>query len=128
MGKTFANEESIDKGPKEGIFTDLFVINPITKKIPIYIANYVLSTYGYGAIFGVPGHDERDYLFAVKYNLPIINVVKPYDEEAKQLPYTGPGKIINSDFLNNIDIEIAKERVIDILEKIVVEINKLNLD
>ena len=60
------------------MFTDLFVINPITKKIPIYIANYVLSTYGYGAIFGVPAHDERDYLFAEKYNFPIINVVKPY--------------------------------------------------
>ena len=61
----------IDKGPKEGIFTNLLAKHPITKKeLPIYIANYVLSTYGSGAIFGVPAHDERDYLFAEKYKLP----------------------------------------------------------
>merc|ERR1711991_455607 len=108
----------IDKGPKEGILTDLFVINPITKKkLPVYIANYVLSTYGTGAIFGVPAHDDRDYLFAEKYNLPVINVVKPYDSEITNLPYTGPGTIINSDFLNNIDAVKAKEKIIKKLEE-----------
>ena len=55
----------IDKGPKEGVFTSLFVKHPFTKKeLPVYVANYVLSSYGSGAIFGVPAHDERDYLFA----------------------------------------------------------------
>jgi len=116
--KTFSNEEMIDKGPKEGILTDLFVINPITKtKLPVYIANYVLSTYGTGAIFGVPAHDDRDYLFAEKYKLPVINVVKPYDSEITNLPYTGPGTIINSDFLNNIDSVKAKEKIIKKLEE-----------
>ena len=117
--KTFSNEEMIEKGPKEGVFTNLYVKHPITKKeLPIYIANYVLSTYGSGAIFGVPAHDDRDYLFAEKYKLPIIQVVKPYDNSIKSLPYSGPGKVINSDFLNNIDTEKAKEKIIKKLEEI----------
>ncbi len=117
--KTFSNEEMIEKGPKEGVFTNLYVKHPITKKeLPIYIANYVLSTYGSGAIFGVPAHDDRDYLFAEKYRLPIIQVVKPYDSSIKSLPYTGPGKVINSDFLNNIDTEKAKEKIIKKLEEL----------
>ena len=117
--QTFSNEEMIDKGPKEGIFTNLLAKHPITKKeLPIYIANYVLSTYGSGAIFGVPAHDNRDYLFAEKYKLPVIRVVKPYDKKITNIPYTGPGTIINSDFLNNIDTEKAKEKIIKKLEEI----------
>ena len=96
--KTFSNEEMIDKGPKEE-FSQLFVKHPFTKKeLPVYVANYVLSSYGSGAIFGVPAHDERDYLFASKYKLPIIKVVEPYDKKNSSIPYTGPGKVINSFF------------------------------
>ena len=73
----------IDKGPKEGVFHRFNCKASFFKKrIPVYIANYVLSTYGSGAIFGVPAHDERDYLFAKKYKLPIIKVVKPYDKKS----------------------------------------------
>ena len=80
--RLFSNEEMIDKGPKEGVFTSLFVKHPFTKKeLPVYVANYVFSSYGSGAIFGVPAHDERDYLFASKYKLPIIKVVEPYDKK-----------------------------------------------
>ena len=116
---TFSNEETLEKAPKEGVFTNLFVKHPFNnQKIPIYIANYVLSTYGTGAIFGVPAHDERDYMFAKKYNLPILRVVNPHDEEINELPYTGTGKIINSDFLNNIDSNEAKTKIIKKLEEI----------
>ena len=97
--QTFSNEETIDKGLKKE-FTNLLAKHPITKKeLPIYVANYVLSSYGSGAIFGVPAHDNRDYLFAEKYKLPILKVVEPYDKKSTSIPYTGPGKIINPDFL-----------------------------
>ena len=92
---------------KDRIFTNLFAIHPITKKkLPIYIANYILSSYGSGAIFGVPAHDERDFLFAEKYKLPIIQVVKPYENKATELPYTGRGTMMNSYFLDNIDTSL----------------------
>ena len=125
-GKRLFNEEMIDKGPKEGVFTSLFVKHPFTKKeLPVYVANYVLSSYGSGAIFGVPVM-MRDYLFASKYKLPIIKVVEPYDKNSS-IPYTGPGsnKLI---FLNNINTEKAKESIIIKLEEINQGKNRLNLD
>ena len=66
----------------------------LEKEIPIYVANFVLDTYGEGAIFGCPAHDERDFEFANKYSLPIIKVIECEDHE---LPYTGDGKVINSE-------------------------------
>ena len=71
----------------------------LDKKIPLYIANFVLDNYGEGAIFGCPAHDERDFEFAKKYQLPIKKVVECEDD---QLPYTGDGKIINSPLLNGL--------------------------
>ena len=65
--------------------------------MPVYVANFVLDNYGEGAIFGCPAHDERDYVFAKKYNLPIIKVIDCKDTE---LPYAGDGKVINSPLLN----------------------------
>ncbi|PPR27289.1 MAG: Leucine--tRNA ligase [Alphaproteobacteria bacterium MarineAlpha9_Bin4] len=116
---TFANEEMIEKAPKEGVFTNMYVKHPFTeKKIPIYIANYVLSTYGTGAIFGVPAHDERDFVFAKKYDLPIIKVVDPEDSAAQDLPYTGAGTLINSEFLNNKNSLEAKSIIISKLKEI----------
>ena len=77
-----------------GVFTGSYAINPISKeKIPIWIADYVLSGYGTGAVMAVPGHDERDYEFAKKINLKIISVIHHKDEGEC---YTGNGKIINS--------------------------------
>ncbi len=117
--RTFSNEEMLEKGPKEGIFTNVYVKHPFTnKKIPVYVANYVLSTYGTGAIFGVPAHDERDFMFAKQYKIPIIKVVEPKEISKKELPFTGEGKIVNSDFLNNLSSTVAKDEVIKKIEEI----------
>jgi len=85
-------------------------INPANKKnIPIYIADYVLSTYGTGAIMAVPAHDQRDYEFAKKYDIPIIEVIKP-NKENEEKPYEGEGELINSEEFNGISSEEAKEK------------------
>ena len=81
----------------------------LDKEIPIYIANFVLDNYGEGAIFGCPAHDERDYDFAKKYNLPIIKVINCRDED---LPFTGKGKLINSPLLNDLEIEDAIKKIL----------------
>ena len=106
MGTT---EESIANAEKLGFKTDLMAINPINKKkVPIFFANFVLMDYGFGAVFGCPAHDQRDFDFAKKYNLEMITVVKPKDEkdsfEVKQEAYSGPGVLINSDFLNGLKV------------------------
>lgn len=113
--KTSTTEEDLEKVEKKGIFTGLFVNHPLIKdkKLPIYIANFVLIDYGTGAIFGCPAHDGRDFDFAKKYDLPIIPVIK--SDEA--LPYSGDGEHINSDFLNGMNISQAKNYMIDYLEK-----------
>ncbi len=100
---------------KFGIPLDITCDHPlINKKIPIYIANFVLDTYGEGAIFGCPGHDERDYEFASKYDLPILKVV---DCEDDQLPYSGDGDIINSPILNGLRKDEAIKKIIKYLEE-----------
>ncbi len=89
-----------DEKEKLGVSLNLTCIHPILKKeIPIYVANFVLDTYGEGAIFGCPAHDERDYDFAQKYSLPIIKVIECNDNE---LPYIGDGNVINSPMLNGL--------------------------
>ena len=87
--------ESInDEKEKIGVKLDINCKHPILEKeIPVYVANFVLDTYGEGAIFGCPAHDERDHEFAIKYSIPIIKVIECKDEE---LPYSGDGKVINS--------------------------------
>ena len=79
--KTGTTEESIAQAEKIGFKTDLIAINPFNKenKVPVYFANFVLMDYGFGAVFGCPAHDQRDFEFAKKYNLPIKTVVKPKD-------------------------------------------------
>lgn len=100
---------------KTGVFTGSFAINPLNnKKIPIFIADYVLSKYGTGAVMGVPAHDQRDYDFAKAYGLDIIKVI---DVEDDMLPYTGDGSHINSDIINNLDNKQASSVIIDYLEK-----------
>ena len=77
--KTGTTEEAIAVGEKIGFKTDLLAVNPLdpTKKVPVYFANFVLMDYGFGAVFGCPAHDQRDFDFAKKYNLEIKTVVKP---------------------------------------------------
>jgi leucyl-tRNA synthetase len=106
--KTGTTEESIAQAEKLGFKTTLIAINPLDPsiKVHVFFANFVLMDYGFGAIFGCPAHDQRDYDFAKKYNLNIIPVIDPINEKDKiQLSnkaYSGPGKIINSKFLNNL--------------------------
>ena len=99
---------------KTGVFTGAYAINPVNgKEIPIWISDYVLATYGTGAIMAVPAHDERDYEFATKFGLEIIPVLQGPTE---QLPYIGDGVHINSEFLNGLDKEDAISKMIKWLE------------
>ncbi|MBV8957741.1 MAG: leucine--tRNA ligase, partial [Actinobacteria bacterium] len=102
---------------KRGAFTGAYAINPFTEQpVPIYVADYVLMTYGTGAIMAVPGQDQRDWDFAKAYDLPIIRTVEPpadFDGEA----YTGDGPAINSEWLNGLEVAPAKAKAIDWLEE-----------
>ncbi|MCP4445542.1 MAG: leucine--tRNA ligase [Myxococcales bacterium] len=101
---------------KTGAFTGAFAINPANgKKIPIWIADYVLASYGTGAVFACPAHDDRDYAFAVKFDLPIIEVVKGGKEG--EGAFTGDGEHVNSEFLDGLRINDAKEKIIAFLEE-----------
>ena len=106
--KTGTTEEAIAIGEKIGFKTNLTAVNPLNPghKVPVYFANFVLMDYGFGAVFGCPAHDQRDFDFAKKYKLEIITVVRPQAENANfkvtEEAYPGPGVIINSDFLNGL--------------------------
>ena len=107
--KTGTTEEAMAVGDKIGFKTELTAINPIDpkQKVPVYFANFVLMDYGFGAVFGCPAHDQRDFDFAKKYGLQIKTVVRPYDKgddfQVKDESYTGPGILINSEFLNGFE-------------------------
>ena len=104
-------------------------INPLTnKEIPIWISDYVLITYGTGAIMAVPAHDTRDYEFAKKFNLPIVQVVDGENVDLSKEAFTdvATGKLINSDFLNGLEVKEAKKTVIEYLEKNKIGTKKVN--
>lgn len=101
---------------KTGVFTGAYAINPVTnEKMPIWIADYVLMSYGTGAIMAVPAHDERDFEFAKKFGLPIKEVVAGGDVNKEA--YTGDGVHVNSDFLNGLNKEEAIAKMIEWLEE-----------
>jgi len=108
---------------KTGVAIDgLTVINPVNgKEVPIWVSDYVLMSYGTGAIMAVPAHDERDWEFAKKFNLPIIQVVAKNGEEVdvNEVAFTdvATGVLINSDFLNGLEVKDAKEKMISFLEE-----------
>ena len=109
-------ERTGDKGEKTGAFTGAYAINPINgNKLPIWISDYVLITYGTGAIMAVPAHDTRDYAFAKKFNLPIIQVLEGGDISKEA--YTEDGIHINSDFLNGLNKEEAINKMFDYLSE-----------
>ena len=116
------SEEAISKNEKLGVNTDLFIKHPFikNKNLPIYIANFILMDYGTGAIYGCPAHDQRDFDFASKYNLEIIPVIEPPDKKQFDFKnaYDGVGHLINSDFLNGLNIEDAKTEIIKKVEKL----------
>jgi len=131
--KTGTTEESIALGEKIGFKTNLNAINPLnnSEQVPIYFANFVLMDYGFGAVFGCPAHDQRDLDFANKYKLKVKTVVRPIDKDdnfkVKKEAYTGPGVIINSDFLNGCKApEESTSKTIDILEKKKIGKKKIN--
>ena len=116
--KAGTTEEALALSEKIGFKTDLFLDHPFinNKKIPLYFANFVLMDYGTGAIFGCPAHDQRDFDFAKKYNLEIIQVVSN-DKQKLTEAYIGPGQMINSYFLNGLSVEEAKNKIIEIIEE-----------
>lgn len=102
---------------KTGVFTGSYAINPINgKKLPIWIADYVLISYGTGAIMAVPAHDERDWEFAKKFGLPIIEVLKG-DVDVQEKPWTEDGIHVNSDWLDGLNKKDAINKVLEYLEK-----------
>jgi leucyl-tRNA synthetase len=133
--KNFLNSSEIEKIKKQfhnldsdkekvGVALGQFCDHPfLEKKLPIYIANFVLDNYGEGAIFGCPAHDDRDYEFAVKYNLPIIKVIDCKDSD---LPYTNDGPHIQSSVLDGLNNKSAIEKIITILEEKKIGKSKVN--
>ncbi|EQC49771.1 leucine--tRNA ligase [Bacteriovorax sp. DB6_IX] len=110
---------------KSGVFTGAYATNPVNGKlIPIWVADYVLISYGTGAIMAVPGHDERDWEFAKKYELPIVEVLKGGD--VNEAAFTGDGEHINSDFLDGLGKEEAITKAIAWLEEKNVGTKKIN--
>ena len=100
---------------KTGVCLDgITAVNPVTKKeIPIWISDYVLMSYGTGAIMAVPAHDERDWAFAKKFGLPIIEVVQGGNVEEAAFTDTETGILVNSDFLNGLEVKEAKQKITD---------------
>lgn len=122
MEYTSEIDRTSTEAEKEGVFIGRYAINPVTKEeIPIYIANYVLIDYGTGAIMAVPGHDQRDFDFAKKYDIPIVQVIAPKDENTeKQLTeaYTEDGIMVNSDKFNGMDTIKAKREITKYIEEL----------
>ena len=123
--KTGTAAAELETAEKQGYKLPLLARHPLMadKAMPVYAANFVMMEYGTGAIFGCPGHDERDHEFATKYGLPILPVVMPKDADAKsfsvaEAPFVDDGIIINSDFLNGLEVEDAKAKVIARLEQL----------
>jgi leucyl-tRNA synthetase len=119
--KNIGTESSLSKNEKLGFKTPFFASHPfLNKKLPIYVANFILMDYGTGAIFGCPAHDQRDLEFAKKYNLEVIPVVSPNKSKSiiiNDQAYTEDGYIINSDFLNELNVEDAKKNIIQKIEE-----------
>ena len=129
--KVGTTEEAIANAEKIGFETGLSAKHPFikNKKIPVFVANFILMDYGTGAIFGCPAHDQRDFDFAKKYNLSIIPVVKSSafnDMDSQKKAYTGDGSIINSEFLNDLSIPEAKKKIIEKIEKMKIGSKKVS--
>ncbi|MDB4958930.1 MAG: leucyl-tRNA synthetase [Myxococcales bacterium] len=119
VGKKTDRERTVEAAdaPKTGVPTGAFAINPVNgARIPIWVADYVLATYGTGAVFACPAHDERDHAFAKKFHLPIVEVVAG-GGDVQAAPYTGDGKHVQSEFLNGLDNAAAIDKVIAWLEE-----------
>jgi leucyl-tRNA synthetase len=125
-------EETLAKTEKEGIKIDYLIKHPLIKDkfLPVYIANFVLMEYGSGAIYGCPAHDQRDLDFANKYSIEVIPVLMPRNDKEKYSitdeAYTGDGTLINSDYLDGLNIKDAQALVIEKLESLKIGSKKTN--
>ena len=114
-------KRSSDDFEKEGVFTGSYCINPVTEhKMPIYLGNFVLMDYGTGAVMAVPTHDQRDFEFARKFDLPMVVVIEPQgmllNPETMNDAWTGPGYLVNSGEFDGLANDAAKEAIADALE------------
>lgn len=116
--KSDLERTDLAKGEKTGVWSGSFAINPANgHKIPVWIADYVIMGYGTGAIMAVPAHDDRDYAFAQKFNIPVIQVIEPDHAQgrngsgATKLPYTGDGRLVHSDSYSGLPWEEAKKKI-----------------
>jgi len=122
MKRTDKIERTNVNSEKEGVFTGAYVVNPFSrKKIPVFIANFVLPDYGTGAVMSVPAHDQRDFLFAKKYGLPIKTVIKPKDGDIPEgdkleCAFEELGVLINSGEFSGLTSEEAKQKLVEYLE------------
>jgi leucyl-tRNA synthetase len=131
--KIGTSEEALAKAEKKGFDTRLVAVHPFKAdvKLPVYVANFIVMGYGTGAIFGCPGHDQRDLDFARKYGRPVVPVVLPAGADPKTFAigaeaYIGEGTMINSEFLDGLTIEAAKERIASLLEERSIGERKVN--
>jgi leucyl-tRNA synthetase len=122
--KIGTTEEALAKAEKKGFDTGIVAVHPFNDdvKLPVYVANFIVMGYGTGAIFGCPGHDQRDLDFARKYGRPVVPVVLPPGADPATFSigaeaYVGDGTMINSQFLDGLAIEAAKDKVADLLEE-----------
>lgn len=116
------SSKAVETYEKEGVFTGAYCINPLSgKKMPIYTANFALMEYGTGAVMSVPAHDQRDFDFARKYDLPIIGVVDPDDDEIDlenlDQAYTGTGRMVNSGRFDGMDQKKALDEIVAFMEE-----------
>ncbi|MCR6516381.1 leucine--tRNA ligase [Clostridium sp. LY3-2] len=112
---------------KTGVFTGSYAINPINGKVvPIWVSDYVLATYGTGAVMAVPAHDERDFAFATKYNLPIERVIEPKDSKETTLPYCEHGILVNSGEFDGLTTKEAKVKIVEKLATLSLGEQKVN--
>ncbi|SFD15643.1 leucine--tRNA ligase [Clostridium uliginosum] len=115
--QTEIERQSISK-EKTGVFTGSYAINPINgKEVPIWISDYVLATYGTGCVMAVPAHDERDFAFATKFNLPIERVITDRKGTNPELPYCEHGVLVNSGEFDGLSTADAKVKIVQSLEK-----------
>ena len=110
-------ERTNDTKEKTGVFTGSYAINPLTgENVPVWVADYVLGGYGTGAVMGVPAHDERDFAFAEKYNLPVIEVIEKPSDTPEQV-FHGEGILINSGEFDGLSASDAREKIVARLEE-----------
>jgi leucyl-tRNA synthetase len=109
--------EAAEPRPRRGAFTGAFAVHPATgKRVPIYVADYVVASYGTGAVMGVPGHDERDFQFATANGLPVVEVIRPPEDTTASRPWVGEGVLIDSDRFSGLPSRRARDAIAEWLE------------